>query len=97
MSTPLKSQSNRNTVSNSIVLEAILNDRQLRHLHSKRIEIYTMSVPQVIIKDGKTETIWLDETNHPLLPNINKMIELREEQIKQYYSNQNNIELYYNK
>lgn len=77
---------NKPVVSNRLISEAILNDKQLQQLYAKRVEIYLMAIPRVILgKDGKTETIWIDETNHPLLPKINEMIEQRTEQIKQQF------------
>ncbi len=73
-------------VSSSLISEAILNDKQLRQLHAKKAEIYSLATPTVILgKDGKAETVWIDETNHPLLSKINEMIEQRTEQIKQWF------------
>ena len=70
-----------------LISEAILNDKQLQRLYAKRAEIYSLAIPTVILgKDGKAETIWIDETNHPLLPKTNEMIEHRIEQIKQTLS-----------
>jgi len=69
-----------------LISEAILNDNQLQQLHAKRTEIYSVATPTVILgKDGKSETVWIDETNYPLLPKINEMIEQRTEQIKQWF------------
>jgi hypothetical protein len=77
---------NKPAVSSRLISEAILNDKQLRQLHDKRAEIYSLATPTVIlVKDGKAETVWIDETNHPLLPKINEMIEQRTEQIKQWF------------
>lgn len=77
---------NKPSVSSRLILEAILNDKQLQQLHAKRAEIYSLAIPTIILgKDGKAETVWIDETNHPLLPKINEMIEQRTEQIKQSF------------
>jgi len=70
-------------VSSRLILEAILNDKPLQQLQAKRAEIYSLATPTVILKSGKAETVWIDETNHPLLPKINELIEHRIEQIKQ--------------
>lgn len=81
-----KPQLNISVVSSRLILEAILNDKQLQQLNAKRAEIYSLATPTVILgKDGKSETVWIDETNHPLLLKINEMIELRTEQIKQFF------------
>lgn len=75
-----------NKPASRLISEAILNDKQLQQLHAKRAEIYSLVTPTVILgKDGKAETVWIDETNHPLLPNINEMIEQRTEQIKRWF------------
>lgn len=80
------SASNKPPFSNRLILEAILNDNMLQQINAKRVEIYSLATPIVILgKDGNAETIWIDETNHPLLPKINEMIEQRIEQIKQWF------------
>jgi hypothetical protein len=62
------------------------NDKPLQQLHAKRADIYSLATPTVILgKDGKVETVWIDETNHPLLPKINEMIEQRTGRIKQWF------------
>lgn len=77
---------NKTAVSSRLISEAILNDKQLQQLHAKRAEIYSLATPTVILgKDGKAETVWIDETNHPLLLKINETIEQRTEQIKQWF------------
>jgi len=77
---------NKPVVSSHLISEAILNDKQLQQLHAKRAEIYSLATPKVILgKDGKTETVWVGETNYPLLTKINEMIEQRTEQIKQWF------------
>jgi hypothetical protein len=79
-------QLNIGDVSSRLISEAILNDKQLQQLHAKRVEIYSLATPTVILeKDGEAETVWIDETNHPLLPKINEMIEQRTEQIKKWF------------
>ena len=77
---------NKPAVSSRLISEAILNDKQLQQLHAKKVEIYSLATPTVILdKDGKAETVWIDETNHSLLSKINEMIEQRTEQIKQWF------------
>lgn len=77
---------NKPAVSSRLISEVILNDKQLLQLYAKRAEIYSLATPIVILgKDGKAETVWVDETNHPLLPKINEMIGQRTEQIKQWF------------
>lgn len=74
---------NKSAVSSRLISEAILNDKQLQQLYAKKVEIYSLATPTVILgKDGKAETIWIDETNHPLLSKINEMIEQRVAQLK---------------
>ena len=78
--------SNKPTTTNRLILEAILNDNMLQQINAKRVEIYSLATPIVILgKDGDAETIWIDETNHPSLPKINEIIEQRTEQIKQWF------------
>ena len=77
---------NKPVVSSRLISEAILNDKQLQQLHAKRAEIYSLATQRVILgKDVKAETVWIDETNHPLLPKINEIIKHRTEQIKQSF------------
>jgi hypothetical protein len=74
-------------VSSRLISEAILNDKQLQALHAERAKIYSLATPTVELKEnGDTETVWIDETNHPNLSKINEMIEHRTEQIKSFYS-----------
>jgi hypothetical protein len=74
-------------VSSRLIYEAILNDKQLQALHAERTKIHSLVTPTVIMKeDGETETVWIDETNHPNLSKINEMIKHRNEQIKNFYS-----------
>jgi len=81
------SASNKHADNSRLIYEAILNDKQLQRLNAKRVEIYSLVTPMVILgKDGKAETVWIDEANHPLLPKINSMIEHRIEQIKQFFN-----------
>lgn len=75
------------SVSSRLISEAILNDKQLQALHAERAKIYSIATPTVVLKEnGETETIWIDETNHPNLSKINEMIEHRTEKIKSFYS-----------
>jgi hypothetical protein len=75
------------TVLISVIHKAIIEDVELQKLHAKKVEIYSLATPTVILKDGKAETIWIDETNHPLIGKINELIELRTQQIINAYSN----------
>lgn len=60
-----------------------MNDKHLLQLYAKKAEICSLATPTVFLsKDGKTTTAWIDETNHPLLPKSNEMIEQRIEHIK---------------
>jgi len=73
----------RNKDYDRILHEAILNDTEIQRLDVKRAEIYTLAIPQAVLKEnGEIETIWLDETNHPLLPKIEALIESRKDQIQ---------------
>jgi len=67
--------------------KAIIEDIELQKLRAKIVEIYFLATPTVILKDGTAETIWIDETNHPLVGKINELIELRTWQIIDAYSN----------
>ncbi|AYD48216.1 hypothetical protein [Arachidicoccus soli] len=67
------------------IQEAILNDKQIQILYAEKAKIYEFAIPIVILKNGKAETNWIDETNHPQLSKINEMIEHRMEQIKEFY------------
>ena len=70
-----------------LISEAIFNDKMLKLLHAKRVEIYSIATPTLVAdKEGKDKTIWIDETNHPLLPKIDKLIEERQEQIKNHFN-----------
>ena len=74
-------------VSSRLVSEAILNDKQLQVLHAERSKIYSLAIPTVILKEnGETETVWIDETNHPNLAKIDELIQHRTERIKNFYS-----------
>lgn len=73
-------------ISSRLISEAILNDKQVQQLHAKRAETYSLATPTVVLKDGKAETVWIDETNHPLLPKIDALIEQRTEQIKRSFN-----------
>lgn len=70
-----------------LMYEFILNDGYLQQLQAKRVEIYSLIVPTVILKeDGVVETVWVDETNHSILSNINILIEHRIKQIENFYA-----------
>lgn len=74
-------------VSSRLISEAILNDKQLQALHAERAKIYSLATPTIILKEnGETETVWIDENNHPNLSKIEELIEHRTEQIKNFYS-----------
>lgn len=73
---------------NRLISEALLNDKHLQGLYAKRAEFYALATPTVILgKDGKAKTVWIDETNNPLIFGINEMIEHRTEQIKNFFTN----------
>lgn len=66
--------------------EAILNDKTIQSLQAKRVEIYSIAIPKVVLKGNEiVETLWLDETNHPVLSKINNLIEHRTKQILNFY------------
>ena len=76
----------KNKLNDHLILETILNDKQLNQLYAKRVEIYSMIMPTTVLtKDGESKTIWVDESNHPLLPTINELIENRTNQIKTFF------------
>ena len=70
-----------------VIQKAIIEDVELQKLHAKKVKIYSMATPTVTLKDGKAKTVWIDETNHPLIGKINELIELRTQQIIDAYSN----------
>jgi len=70
-----------------VIQKAIIEDVELQKLHAKKVEIYSVATPTVILKGGKAETVWIDETNHPHIKKINELIELRTQQIIDAYSN----------
>lgn len=73
-------------VDRRLITEAILNDAQLKFLNRKRAEIISLVVPMhVIDENGKVDTIWLDENNHPQLKSIDELIEFRTNQIINHY------------
>ena len=81
-----KSNINKPNVNDRLILETILNDKQLQQLYAKRVEIYSMIIPTTVLtKDGESKTVWVDESNHPLLPTINELIEARTNQIKTFF------------
>lgn len=66
--------------------EAILNDKELKLLHSEIVKIYTLATPKVIMKEnGEIETVCIDETNNLRLKKVNEIIEFRTNQIKSAY------------
>lgn len=68
-----------------LIREAILMDGQLRLLTARRAEMISRAIPTLVLKDGKSKIIWVDEKNSPFLPQIEQMIEQRIEQIKDFY------------
>ena len=70
---------------NRITAEAILNDKSIQQLEAERFKLYSVSIPITIIKNGKIETIWSDETDN-LLKKIEELIECRKNQIIKFYS-----------
>jgi len=77
---------NKPAVSIRLISEAILNDKQLQQFYTIGAKIYSLATPTIILrKDNKAEIIYIDETSHSLLSELNKMIEYRTEQIKCFY------------
>lgn len=67
--------------------DAILKDKQLNFLNSKRAEIISLAVPINYVDEyGNIKTEWLDERNHPQLKTIEELIKFRTEQIIRHYS-----------
>ena len=71
----------------SEIWEAIVTDKSLDKLYAKRMEIYSVITPTFILNKstGIAETVWIDDKNNPILSNIEELIELRIQQIKQAY------------
>ena len=75
------------SVNSRLIQEAILTDKQLNFLNSKRAEIISLAVPiSYLDEDGNVKTEWLDEHNHPKLKAIEELIKFRTEQIIRHYS-----------
>ena len=75
------------SVNSRLIQEAILTDKQLNFLNSKRAEIISLAVPiSYLDQDGNVKTEWLDEHNHPQLKSIEALIKFRTEQIIRHYS-----------
>ena len=75
------------SVNSRLIQEAILTDKQLKFLNSKRAEIISLAFPiNYIDEDGNVKTEWLDEHNHPQLKSIEELIKFRTEQIIRHYS-----------
>ena len=75
------------SVNSRLIQEAILTDKQLNFLNSKRAEIISLAVPiSYLDQDGNVKTEWLDEYNHPQLKSIEELIKFRTEQIIRHYS-----------
>lgn len=75
------------SVNRRLIQEAILTDKQLNFLNSKRAEIISLAVPiSYLDQDGNVKTEWLDEHNHPQLKSIEELIKFRTEQIIRHYS-----------
>lgn len=71
----------------SEIWEALVTDKGLEKLYDKRREIYSIATPTVILNKsiGVAGTVWIDDKNNPILSNIEELIELRIQQIKQTY------------
>jgi hypothetical protein len=78
----------KNPDNSQLVSEAILMDKQLMALYAKRAEIIMLATPTVVLKNDKSEIIWIDESNHPLLHGIEEMITQRIEHITNCFNNQ---------
>jgi len=70
------------------IREAILTDPTLQRLYAKRVEIYSLAIPKVILKNGKVETIWIDETNSPIIKKIDEQIEMITQKIIKHINNE---------
>lgn len=78
---------NKTDVNSRLIQEAILTDKQLNFLNSKRAEIISLAVPiSYVDEEGNVKTEWLDEHNHPQLKSIEELIKFRTEQIIRHYS-----------
>ena len=89
----MKSEINENkalsqtSVNSRLIQEAILKDKQLNFLNSKRAKIISLAVPiSYLDQDRNVKTEWLDEHNHPQLKSIEELIKFRTEQIIRHYS-----------
>ena len=73
------------SVNSRLIQEAILTDKQLNFLNSKRAEIISLAVPiSYLDQDGNVKTEWLDEYNHPQLKSIEELINSEIRTISQY-------------
>jgi len=62
--------------------EAICNDENLKWLYQQKAKVYETIVSKIVITAGYARPLPIDETEHPLLKNINSHIEDRIAQIK---------------
>ena len=68
-----------------IVQKRILGDNELQCLQEKKAEIYSRAMPIVTMKNGVLDTIRIDEVTHPILKEIDELINLRVNQIINIY------------
>lgn len=69
-----------------LMKSAIAKDELLQQLYTQKIKIYSLLMPEVIVNNGKFETVRINEEAHPYISKINEMIDHRMEQIKKSYS-----------
>lgn len=68
-----------------LINRAIIEDDELNRLYAERVKIYTFVTPTMVLKDGKATLIWLDETNSERLKKVDELIQLRVDQIVDFY------------
>ena len=68
-----------------LINRAILEDKEYQTLCSERVRIYTFITPVMVLKDGTATLVWLDETNSERLKKVDELIQLRMEQITNFF------------
>ena len=68
-----------------LINRAILEDKEYQALCSERVKIYTFITPVMVLKDGIATLVWLDETNSERLKKVDELIQLRMEQITNFF------------
>lgn len=69
-----------------LISEALLNDKVMQQLNAIRNEIYSISIPVVVIDGEDARTNWIDDNSHPVLANINEEIDTRKRQIIDFFN-----------